>query len=387
MATLYQLRGRVGRSHLQGYAYFLHEALSLSDQAVARLQAMAELHELGSGFDVAARDLEIRGAGSLLGTEQSGMAERVGFDLYMRMLKKSIRQLRALDLPNVPRTNIIMPHGEGKIDSSTSFFTIPPSYMPDDVERLKNEGAARIAESTATLVELTNEWKELYGPLPSSLINQMKTLHLHSCTRCLGIDLIGMIDSTEETPLNELILRCPGLRPRHWVTICSALPSAIPPVGLDAVFPGRFSPSGEQLVIPGGLKLDNELMKLGHGQQQAKSTALELLAEDEGDGWDGFDEEEVESMKEISSVINIESMKGVDIEQYPRFKIKSFLNDVPTGKRVDALLKILLPIANVVSTKHNEDKEKAKAAVQLRERQELIKKAHMEAKKIWAKTQ
>jgi transcription-repair coupling factor (superfamily II helicase) len=169
MATLYQLRGRVGRSNLQGYAYFLHEALSLSDQAVARLQAMAELHELGSGFDVAARDLEIRGAGSLLGTEQSGMAERVGFDLYMRMLKKSIRQLRALDLPNVPRTNILLPQGEGSIDSSSSFFTIPPSYIPDDVERLKQEGAARIAESTAKLVELTNEWKELFGPLPSIL--------------------------------------------------------------------------------------------------------------------------------------------------------------------------------------------------------------------------
>lgn len=88
MSTLYQLRGRVGRSDLQGYAYLLHREDSVTEQAVMRLQAIGELHELGSGFDVANRDLEIRGAGSLLGTEQSGMAARVGFDLYMRMLKK-----------------------------------------------------------------------------------------------------------------------------------------------------------------------------------------------------------------------------------------------------------------------------------------------------------
>jgi len=75
------------------------------------------MHELGSGFDdVTNRDLEIRGAGSLLGTEQSGMAARVGFDLYMRMLKKSMRQLRGLDLPVVPRSYVLLPSGEGSIE-------------------------------------------------------------------------------------------------------------------------------------------------------------------------------------------------------------------------------------------------------------------------------
>merc|ERR1712159_208050 len=116
MATLYQLRGRVGRSDLQGYAYFLHREESITEQAVMRLQAIGELNELGSGFDVANRDLEIRGAGSLLGTEQSGMAAKVGFDLYMRMLKKSIRQLRGLDLPLVPRSNVLLPKGQGSME-------------------------------------------------------------------------------------------------------------------------------------------------------------------------------------------------------------------------------------------------------------------------------
>jgi len=169
MSTLYQLRGRVGRSNIQAYAYFLHEEASLTEQAVARLQAMAELHALGSGFDVATRDLEIRGAGSLLGTEQSGMAERVGFDLYMRMLKKSIRQLKVLDLPSVPRTNIFLPKNEGGIESNDSYFTIPPSYISDSTKRIQAESAARLAENTNQLVQLTKEWKDVYGPLPLAL--------------------------------------------------------------------------------------------------------------------------------------------------------------------------------------------------------------------------
>jgi hypothetical protein len=207
----------------------------------------------------------------------------------------------------------------------------------------------------------------------------MKTLHLHSCTRSLGIDLVGLIDTLEGSS-TDLILRCPGLRLRHWVTICAAL-NGMPPVGLDAVFPARLSPSGDELVIIGGMKLESELMKFGQGDEQAKSTALALLSEDEDDGWDGFDEEEVEAMKDVTSAVNIKSLDEIDIGQYPRLVISSFSNDVPLGKRIDALLKILLPLSNVVNEKHKEDKDKAMAAVQLRERREAIKKAHTEAKK------
>jgi len=390
MSTLYQLRGRVGRSNLQGYAYFLHDEVNLTEQAVARLQAMAELHQLGSGFDVAARDLEIRGAGSLLGTEQSGMAERVGFDLYMRMLKKSIRQLKALDLPNVPRTNIMLsPHGEGGMDSSSSFFTIPATYIPDKTEREKEEGIARITESTTKLVDLTNEWKSRFGPLPSSLKDQIKTLHLHACTRALGIDAIGLLDSCDDGSSQDLVLRSPGLRPRHWVTICDSLPNRMAPAGLDAVFPGRFSPTEEEYVILGGLELENtrEIMNLrrrSHDEQSTKAAALALLttsSSDDEDDWDGFEDEEEESMKDISSAVNIKSLADIDIDQYPRLVIDSFSRSIPEGKRVDALLKILLPVVNIVNAKHEEDKEKATAAVQLRERREEIKKAQVQAKK------
>lgn len=157
MSTLYQLRGRVGRSDLQAYAYFFHKSDAITEQSAQRLQAMADLHELGSGFDVANRDLEIRGAGSLLGTEQSGMAAKVGFDLYMRMLKKSIRQLRGLDIPTVPRCNVLLPGGEGSIEwdeskdsdsTNESSYLIPESFIDDDKERIKQEGIARLVSES-----------------------------------------------------------------------------------------------------------------------------------------------------------------------------------------------------------------------------------------------
>jgi len=125
MSTLYQLRGRVGRSDKQAFAYFLHRNDDLTEQSVARLKTMQYLQSLGSGFDVASRDLEIRGAGSLLGTEQSGMAARVGFDLYMKMLKRSVRRLRGLDLGGVLRTNVLIKDA----DESANTVTFPPSYL------------------------------------------------------------------------------------------------------------------------------------------------------------------------------------------------------------------------------------------------------------------
>jgi transcription-repair coupling factor (superfamily II helicase) len=104
-----------------------------------------------------------------------GVAAKVGFDLYMRMLKKSIRKLRGLDLPTVPRTNIILPYNEGSLeiaegpDGVTHAFEIPRTYIKDEDVRLQEEGIARLAENTEQLVEISNRWKENYGPLPVRL--------------------------------------------------------------------------------------------------------------------------------------------------------------------------------------------------------------------------
>eukprot|EP00985_Skeletonema_marinoi_P013911 scaffold7006_cov174-Skeletonema_marinoi.AAC.1 len=370
MSTLYQLRGRVGRSDLQAYAYFFHKNDAITEQSAQRLQAMADLHELGSGFDVANRDLEIRGAGSLLGTEQSGMAAKVGFDLYMRMLKKSIRQLRGLDLPVVPRSNVILPGGEGSIewdaasDEAIASYLIPDSYIEDAKERSKQEGVARLAESTARLVEITNEWKDKYGGIPSELQNNLKSLHLNSCLRQLGIDIVGLDEST-----GDCILRSPGLRPRHWAMICSQLPRGAPPKGLDVVFPARFTFSTGDVEITGGKKVDlDEFISPNYA--------------DDDEEWDALDEEEVEAMKEISSASTIKNMQDVEIQNYPRFVVKKLGTSVDEGSRVDSLLKVLLPPTKVVFTKQEKDKEKAKLAAELRDKREAIARQKKEQEKL-----
>lgn len=363
MSTLYQLRGRVGRSNLQGYAYFLHKEDAITEQSAQRLQAMADLHELGSGFDVANRDLEIRGAGSLLGTEQSGMATKVGFDLYMRMLKKSIRQLRGLDLPMVPRTNILLPGNEGSLEVSkdekgsvSNAFQLPKTYIFDDKERVQEQGAARLAENTNQLVEITNSWKKKYGPLPPSLQSSLKTLHLHACTRQLGIDLAGLVVNSKGT--EDMILRSPGLRVRHWVYISQLLPKQMPTNGLDVIFPARLVRMSKDLVIKGGKPIDLE--------------KLRPESEDDDEEWDALDEEEVEAMKEISSAMFVKNFNDVEYEEYPRFVIRGF-SKIKEGSRVEALLKVLLPASKVVFEKQMEDKEKARVAAELREKQEMMK--------------
>ena len=370
MSTLYQLRGRVGRSDLQAYAYFFHKNDAITEQSAQRLQAMADLHELGSGFDVANRDLEIRGAGSLLGTEQSGMAAKVGFDLYMRMLKKSIRQLRGLDLPVVPRTNVLLPGGEGSIewdsesDEESSSYLIPDAYIEDSKERSKQEGVARLAESTQRLVEITNKWKEKYGGIPSELQNNLKALHLNTCLRQLGIDVVGLDEST-----GDCILRSPGLRPRHWAMICSQLPKKSPPKGLDVVFPARFTFSTEDKEIVGGKKVNlDEFISSNYA--------------DDDEEWDALDEEEVEAMKEISSASTIKNMQDIEIRNYPRFVVKKLGTSVNEGARVDALLKVLLPPSKVVFMKQEKDKEKAKLAAELRDKREAIARQKKQQEKL-----
>jgi len=373
MATLYQLRGRVGRSSSQAYAYFLHKKEAISEQSAMRLQAMADLNELGAGFDVANRDLEIRGAGSLLGTEQSGTAAKVGFDLYMRMLKKSIRQLRGLDLPMVLRTNVLLPNGEGSLEIAqgegdvSHAFMIPESFIKDADERFKQEGVARLSENTNQLVALTNQWKKDYGPLPRILQDKLKTLHLHACTRTLGIDLVAPLPTSPNDDSFDCILRCTGLRPRHWLKIAELLPKNIPTRGLDVIFPSRFGLQGEEeIFIPGGRTID------------ASGLMLNQNFKDDDDDWDAADEEEVDSQKEnVQSATFVKTLSEITINEYPRFVVKN-LSAVESGSRVDVLLKVLLPASKVVYDRQQEDKDKAKVAAELREKRQAMKKQKKE---------
>jgi len=163
LAQLYQLRGRVGRSTEKAYAYLLHDKHErLSDDARKRLQAVFEASELGAGSKIAMQDLEIRGAGNLLGTEQHGHVAAVGFELYTRLLQESIEELRgaprAAELPEIV------------VDLALS-TAIPDDYVPSRQRKL--ETYRRIAElrDLDDLVALREELRDRYGPPPEPVRN------------------------------------------------------------------------------------------------------------------------------------------------------------------------------------------------------------------------
>ena len=129
LSQLYQLRGRVGRSSRIGYAYFLHSANVLTETAEERLQAIKEFTELGSGFKIAMRDLNIRGAGNLLGKQQHGFIDSVGFDLYSQMLEEAVNEKRGIkeEEPDAPEVEM-----ELNLDAY-----LPAEYIQNEQAKLK----------------------------------------------------------------------------------------------------------------------------------------------------------------------------------------------------------------------------------------------------------
>jgi transcription-repair coupling factor (superfamily II helicase) len=197
LAQLYQLRGRVGRSAARAYAYFLYDKRQqLSTEARERLRTIAEAAELGAGFQIAMRDLEIRGAGEILGARQSGHIAAVGFDLYARLLASAIEEQRAkLQLadgdghPAAPTANALlnMPAIDLPIDAQ-----IPEDYIPDPSLRLRLY--RRLADlSTAEQVdEITQEFQDRFGPPPELVQNLIYLLRLKLAARDAQIAAISM---------------------------------------------------------------------------------------------------------------------------------------------------------------------------------------------------
>jgi transcription-repair coupling factor (superfamily II helicase) len=157
LAQLYQLRGRVGRSKARAYAYLLVPGEKiLARDAQKRLEALQELSELGSGFKLAARDLEIRGAGSLLGTSQSGHIAAVGFDLYMQLMEEAVAELRGEKYE---------PEVDPEVTLPVEAF-LAPDYVPDENQRLLLYKRLAGAADEAALGELREELVDRFGPLP-----------------------------------------------------------------------------------------------------------------------------------------------------------------------------------------------------------------------------
>ena len=162
LAQLYQLRGRVGRSDRRAYAYLLVPPdESLSPVAKKRLAAIREFSDLGSGFRVAAMDLEIRGAGNLLGGEQSGQIEAVGFDTYMKLLEQTIKELKGEELEDEVRANVNL-----RVD-----LRIDETYIPDMNQRLTVYRRMAAVRSEDELRKLIDEVRDRYGPPPETVLN------------------------------------------------------------------------------------------------------------------------------------------------------------------------------------------------------------------------
>jgi transcription-repair coupling factor (superfamily II helicase) len=166
LAQAYQIRGRVGRSRERAFAYLLYpSAEALTPDAAARLSTLSDNTELGSGFRVAMRDLEIRGAGNLLGDEQSGHVAAVGFELYCQMLEDAAEELRAgaAELPAEPREPV-------RIDVDVDAY-VPADYIPFEAAKIDVHRRVAAAREPGELRALREELQDRFGPVPDSVGN------------------------------------------------------------------------------------------------------------------------------------------------------------------------------------------------------------------------
>jgi transcription-repair coupling factor (superfamily II helicase) len=197
LGQMHQLRGRVGRSGQRAYAYLFHPRDKvLSEEAYERLRTIGESTELGSGFKIAMRDLEIRGAGSLLGESQSGHIAAVGYDLYCQMVTEAVSEMKGEPPPNAP--------AEIKLDVPTDSF-LPPDYVAKEELRLEAYRRLAAVETDAQVDDIRTEWEDRYGPLPQPAASLLDVGYLRAACHRLGIRDIQI--STNDAKLAPIELR------------------------------------------------------------------------------------------------------------------------------------------------------------------------------------
>ena len=191
LAQLHQLRGRVGRSHHQAYAYLLTPPSgATTKQAKQRLEAIQSLEELGSGFYLAMHDLEIRGAGEVLGEHQSGEIAEVGFDLYSRMLANAVKALKRGELPDF--TEPLVPTTEISLHAPA---LLPSSYVSDVSQRLGFYKELSSATSVEDIIRTTESLADRYGKLPEAAQRLTQIHRLRLRCEALGVRKIDCADT------------------------------------------------------------------------------------------------------------------------------------------------------------------------------------------------
>jgi transcription-repair coupling factor (superfamily II helicase) len=197
LAQLYQLRGRVGRSNQRAYAYLFHpRELTLSEAAYRRLEAIGEYSDLGSGFELAMRDLEIRGAGSILGETQAGHIAAVGFDLYVELVADAVTKLKGEPAPERPP--------EVRIDLPVDAH-LPAGYVDSANERLEAYRRLAAAATEAGVTDVAAEWRDRFGELPpeASALIDVAVLRVEA----LRVGLTEVVKVRNEVRLGPVALR------------------------------------------------------------------------------------------------------------------------------------------------------------------------------------
>jgi transcription-repair coupling factor (superfamily II helicase) len=228
LAQLYQLRGRVGRSSRQAFAYFLVPPyMELTPLAKERLKALKEFSELGSGFRLAAKDLEIRGAGNLLGHRQHGSMEAVGFDYYMQLLDQAIRELKG---ERVEEANVEI---NLKVD-----IRIPEDYLPQINLRLNLYKRLASVDDLREIEKIREDVRDRFGPVPETIENLLRYGTIKNLARKLRI---RTIDRSE----NRVVFRFLPETPVDWARVPALLKR----------YSGSLSPEG---VMSLGIRAEKE---------------------------------------------------------------------------------------------------------------------------------
>ncbi|TAN69250.1 transcription-repair coupling factor [Paraclostridium sordellii 8483] len=184
LAQLYQLRGRVGRSNRQGYAYFMYEKDKvLSEIAEKRLKAIREFTEFGSGFKIAMRDLEIRGAGNILGPQQHGHMAVIGYDLYVKMLNEAIRKVKG---------EVVQEEIDVEVDLPVNAY-IPDSYIDDEIIKIEMYKKIASIENEGDMNDIKDELADRFSNIPKSVNALISIAYIKTLCKQVGIEKIRML--------------------------------------------------------------------------------------------------------------------------------------------------------------------------------------------------
>ncbi len=208
LAQLYQLRGRVGRSSRRAYAYLLYRRRErLSDEARKRLQAIFNASELGAGFQIALSDLEIRGAGNILGGEQSGHMAAVGFDLYSRLLAEAVEEQKA----TLEGRAAIVVAPQAVVDLPLE-ANLPNEYVPDEAQKLELYRRLARARTAGDLAAFRQEVTDRFGPMPSQVLRLVEVAELRLAAEASGISSISREDGLMVFRFGASLTRATAMR-------------------------------------------------------------------------------------------------------------------------------------------------------------------------------